>query len=724
LNDSVNYWNGSTTTPDGSASGGDGVWNGSSTNWTNPAGTEAGTFNPQAMLIFAGTPGTITVEGEQPVNGGLQFFASGYRVRGGRLALGGNTLVRVGDGTPASAGFSASLDSELTGQGGLSVNGSDTIQGIDGAGATGDLGTLVLGGNNSYSGGTRVFHGKVVGSAASFGSGAIELRNTDATLDIDQASDANMNNAIEGVGRFTKRGAGRLNYTGNGGFSGATTVQAGTLAVNGSLSQSVVSVDAGAKVGGNGTIGGLIVHRNATAAPGNSIGHLHVAGNVTFEAGSVYEVEADAAGNADRISATGSATLQGGAVSVLAGQGNYAANTRYTILSADGGVSGQFASASSNLAFLTPTLSYQANAVDLTLTRNDVGFVDVSGSRNQRAAGAAVEALGAGNALWDTVVGRLDAAGARNAFDQLSGEAHASAQTALMENSRFVREAALARPTAGAGTHGWAQLLGAWGRSDGDGNAAKLRRDASGLLLGADTALAEHTRAGGVIGYSRDTFKVGDRASSGRSNDVHLGAYVGTSQGQLRVRAGLAATWHDIDNRRDVNFGGYADSVRSNTKARTTQVFGEAGYALPTPVLTLEPFVGLAAVQLKSDGFSERGGAAALSADAATLNTRFSTLGLHLSSPEFALGGVQARFNGTLGWRHAFGDVTPTTTLAFAGGAAFAVQGVPIARTATLVEAGLTLAVGKDATLNVAYSGQFGSGISDNGIKLGLNLKF
>jgi hypothetical protein len=54
---------------------------------------------------------------------------------------------------------------------------------------------------------------------------------------------------------------------------------------------------------------------------------------------------------------------------------------------------------------------------------------------------------------------------------------------------------------------------------------------------------------------------------------------------------------------------------------------------------------------------------------------------------------------GTLGWRHALGDVTPTSTLAFAGGHAFTIAGVPIARDAAIVEAGLDLKMTANGTL-------------------------
>src|SRR5690606_14526302 len=123
--------------------------------------------------------------------------------------------------------------------------------------------------------------------------------------------------------------------TGISPFSGGTFVQGGTLAVNGSLAPSIVTVQGG-MLGGNGTVGGLIVRNTGVAAPGNSIGTLNVAGNMRFERGSVYQVEVNAAGRNDRIDATGMATIQGGTVQVLAEQGAYAPLTRYTILTASG----------------------------------------------------------------------------------------------------------------------------------------------------------------------------------------------------------------------------------------------------------------------------------------------------------------------------------------------------------------------------------------------------
>lgn len=73
----------------------------------------------------------------------------------------------------------------------------------------------------------------------------------------------------------------------------------------------------------------------------------------------------------------------------------------------------------------------------------------------------------------------------------------------------------------------------------------------------------------------------------------------------------------------------------------------------------------------------------AWSADAAPAPCR----GLHL----YRAGRIGAFLRAGIGvsWRHAFGDTTPLATHVFAGSDAFTVAGVPIARDAAVIEAGL-----------------------------------
>ena len=78
-----------------------------------------------------------------------------------------------------------------------------------------------------------------------------------------------------------------------------------------------------------------------------------------------------------------------------------------------------------------------------------------------------------------------------------------------------------------------------------------------------------------------------------------------------------------------------------------------------------------------------------------------------------------------LGYRAAFGDVTPGALAAFsAGGTSFQVSGVPVDRSAFVAEAGLAWAVSRATTLSVGYAGQVGNRGQDHGVRGSLVYRF
>jgi len=553
---------------------------------------------------------------------------------------------------------------------------------------------------------------------------------------------------FSGVGQIFVYNGTTILTADSSGFTGFTSIEGGTLVVNGALGGTIEVKNAAGRLQGSGTLGDIMVSAG-TLAPGNSIGTLNV-GNITFNPGSIYEVEVNAAGQSDKIAATGTATINGGAVKVLAGMGNYAPATTYTILTANGGRTGTFTEGvTSNLAFLDPSLSYDANNVYLTMTRNGTAFRNVGMTPNQIATGGGVESLGFGNPVYDAVL-NLSAPQAQYVFDQLSGEIHASAKTAMIEDSRFVRSAVNDRlraafdsvgvakgsvvtyvdgqPVAVAATTDrlavWGQGFGSWGHTDGDGNAARLNRSTAGFFIGADAPVFDTWRFGAVVGYSSTNFDVKDRHSSGLSDNYHLGLYGGTSWGDVAFRSGVAYTRHDVTTNRGVVFPGLGDSLKGDYNAGTAQVFGELGYGMNMGAARFEPFANLAYVSVQTDGFTEKGSAAVLTSQDTTTDATFTTLGLRASS-NVMLGDINATTRGTLGWRHAFGDVTPLSVMRFAGGGdVFTIAGVPIARDAAVMEAGLDFVLSPAAMLGVTYGGQFGSEMSDQSVKANFNVKF
>jgi fibronectin-binding autotransporter adhesin len=570
---------------------------------------------------------------------------------------------------------------------------------------------------------------------------------------------------------LTKAGPGTLVLTGANTYTGETRVEAGMLAIEtgGSIASSILlSVADGARLSGTGTVGATVIAAGGTIAPGHSIGTLTVAGNLTMAPGSIYQAEIASDGSADRIAVTGSATVAGAhvVVSALDPGTTYKTGQRFRIVTATAGVSGAFADAVSQSAFLLVALDHSdPNAVDLTISLGNTpgGWPGMPGqpdgalfntaaeTPNQRAVAGTLDSLaqrGPSLGLYNGLL-MLNASGARAAFDGLSGEIHASVRGALIEDSRFVREAATDRLRATFGAVGaakvpvmaydaegpvtaaattdrlsfWGQGLGSWGRGERDGNAATLARSSGGALAGADIPVFEYGRFGLIAGYSRTNFEAAQRNSSGESDNYHLGIYAGTQTGRFGVRAGLAHSWHQIWTRRAVAFPGFGDQLSARSRAGTDQAFGELGYRIDSESTAFEPFAGLAYVALVSDGLRETGGAGTLRAVRQANQTGFATLGLRAST-SFALGNFKATARGALAWRHAFGEISPLFTQSFASGNAFTIAGLPIARDSALVEAGLDLAISPAATLGLAYSGHVATTARQSAFKANLGIRF
>ncbi|HCH6767763.1 TPA: S8 family serine peptidase, partial [Serratia marcescens] len=98
---------------------------------------------------------------------------------------------------------------------------------------------------------------------------------------------------------------------------------------------------------------------------------------------------------------------------------------QYTILSAQQGVSGQFDAVAPNYLFLGTGLSYQPTGVTLSVGRNGTSFASVAQTPNERAVAAAADALAAGNPVYESLLNSGTAGEARQAFRQLSGQIHA-----------------------------------------------------------------------------------------------------------------------------------------------------------------------------------------------------------------------------------------------------------------------------------------------------------
>jgi outer membrane autotransporter protein len=475
----------------------------------------------------------------------------------------------------------------------------------------------------------------------------------------------------------------------------------------------------GGALKGTGSVGGLTAGSGSTVAPGNSIGTLNVA-SVTFASGSVYEVEVDAAGQADLINASGSASLNG-TVQLLAAAGSYAPVTTYRILNATGGVSGTFSSVTSNQANLTPSLVYSATAVDLRLLRNDVQFGTAYGTTpNQVAAGGGVTAGGAGSALYAAVAGGYTASTIGATLDGLSGEIYASQRSAALEDSRIIRNTVLARLASNPeGTGGWAYGFADSGTLDSDGNAGEGTRQNAGLIAGVDFMIGDGLRLGVGGAYAENKLGIASRASIAHGNLGSLLAYVSYQSGAFGLNLGGDYGWGETGTVRSLAVP--AGTATADRKVEAGSVFAQASYDFGLPVI---PYAGITHVSLNHGSFAESGGIAALSGAASSDAQTYSVLGIRAPVGSFDIHGLALTPRIDIGWAHAFDAATPLQRLSFPTLQSFTVAGAPTGSDAAALQLGLDLTIMPGATLSAGYDGTFSNRGQSHALRGGLNWRF
>lgn len=294
--------------------------------------------------------GTLTLSGANTFTGGTQ-------VTGGAIAITQNTA--LGIASPISFTVNTGgvgklqVSNNITVANAININGSSS--GSTTSGVIESTGNNTLNGNITWNttGGANTSIVSLSGVLTLGGNITTASPVTGSrTVNLGGAGDINVSGVItNGTATLAlaKGGAGTLTLAGQNSYTGTTTVNAGTLLVNGTASATATTVASGATFGGTGAAGSVTVQSGGSLAPaGTAVGTFTV-GNATLSG--TLAIGIANANSADQLQATGSVTLGGPlAITALAG---LPAGTTFTILNktSAGAVSGTFSGLPQNSFF-------------------------------------------------------------------------------------------------------------------------------------------------------------------------------------------------------------------------------------------------------------------------------------------------------------------------------------------------------------------------------------
>jgi autotransporter-associated beta strand protein len=457
--------------------------------------------------VFAAVNGAIPTGSALTVNGSVLFGESstiGSLAGGGSVFMNGNnTLIVGGDNT--STTFSG-VYQDSGGAAALTKTGT---------------GTLILTGNNTYTGGTTITGGMLqLGNGGASGSILGNVINN-GIFAINRSDTLTFGNVISGTGAFQQKGPGATILTGNNSYAGGTALNAGTLAVGSST-----ALGTGALTFANGT---------TLQAAGNG---LSLANAMTLNGADTVDTQANTLTLAGVLSGTGGLTKIGTGTLTLSGANTYSGGTT---------LAGGTLSLANNQALGTGALTTTGSVVDyangvtianpIVINGNTTQLQVTTGSATQAGAiselngprplekiGAGTLILTAANTYSGTTsvnAGTLQA-GALNAFAPSSAFTIAGGATLDLNNFNQTIGS-----LAGAGN----VMLGAATLTSGGDNTSTTY---SGVMSG--TGGLVKTGAGTLVLAGANTYSGGTTLAGGTlslANDQALGTGALTTTGSV-----------------------------------------------------------------------------------------------------------------------------------------------------------------------------------------------
>jgi fibronectin-binding autotransporter adhesin len=685
--------------------------------------------------VISGAGAFVKQGAETLILAGDNTYSGGTTISAGTLVLGG-LGVFAPTATVGTVGSGPVLDNAaLVFQEPSAVTLLNTISG-NGTVTQNGPGTVTLTGTNTYSGGTTIAAGTTLGlggqapgePAATVGTPGTGGVADSGTLEFTEPSPATFTNLISGTGGVTQAGPGAITLDAANTYTGLTTVAAGSLSVgssagNGASVGGSVLVDAGATLAGYGSLGvatsGTTLTNNGTVIPGgasgNAVGTLFTAGNYVQGSGGNLLIAVTPA-QASQLQVGGTATLAG-TITFAYAPGSYVPTT-YTVLAANGAISGRFGTVAEQGAVptkLTRTVEYIASTPDpVLLVLGKATVVPPTGDS------IFSEQLSSLTALSDAAAATLLDGGA-SANDCPMGGVPPTPSESGAASRASSGMTALARMICGKG--GWIHADGTFLGVDGSGGYPNYHASTAGFLAGIDGPVGDGgLRLGIAAGY--DHRWLTDSAGASATADVaRFGVYAIQPIGPVVLNAAFLYG-HDWDTTNRPTGIGIATAQYGGN-----EFSGGVRASLPISLsgFTAVPMAGVRFASVGGDSFTETGSGAlsgfGVSGAAATQLSVLPYARFVLSRDCITASGITVSPYATIGYQYQAGNTEQPVLLTAADGTVFNAGSAGLDRSAATLGVGVAAGHGNWSVF-AAYGALVSGNWQEQEINVGLRVSF